>query len=611
MIHWHDCIKANLKTPMNITVSEWADRYRILDAKTSKEPGRWCTDRVPYQRGLMNAFNDFEIEEIVICAAAQSGKTETILNCIGYAIHQMPWPILLVYPTQDIAESISRTRIKPMLENTDVLKELIPESSYDFLRLEMKFKTTILYFAWSNSPAILAAKPICFLFLDEVDKYPLFSAKEADPIALAKKRTTTFRSIRKIIYTSTPTLETGNIWRQLKSCNVIYRYKVPCLYCGHRQFLNFHNIKWPKDRRDPEEVRDLAWYECEKCHAHIKESEKQEMLAKGKWEIVEEKSTKRRKVGFHLSGLYSPFVRWGEIAAEFLEAKDDPALLMDFVNSRLAEPWTEVVEKRKEEEILHLRGKLDPGVVPSEAVALTAGIDTQEDGFYYVIHAWANDLHLTTWLIRYGFAHDWNELELVIFHSAYRMGDKTIPIMRGFIDSGGHRTDEVYEWVRRNGRGIIYAIKGMSTKTSGVPFRESIIDKYPGKNKPIPGGLRLILINTDYYKDAINRKLQIGSGQSGSWNLHKATGIDYAIQMIAEEKRRVRKGLRYYEEWVQVGSQNHYLDASVYAFCAADHLQVRYLQPIVAESPLKQTQQIQQRRYFKKSWLSRRPGWLR
>lgn len=613
MIHWHNCVKANLKTPMNITVSEWADRYRILDAKTSKEPGQWCTDRVPYQRGLMDAFNDLEIEEIVICAAAQSGKTETILNCIGYAIHQMPWPILLVYPTQDIAESISRNRIKPMLENTNVLSELIPENSYDFLRLEMKFKTTVLYFAWSNSPAILAAKPICFLFLDEVDKYPIFSAKEADPIALAKKRTTTFRGIRKIIYTSTPTLEGGNIWRQLESCNAIYRYKVPCPHCGHRQFLNFHNIKWPDGERDPEKVRDLAWYECEKCKIPIKESQKADMLIQGKWEIVEEKSAKRRKVGFHLSALYSPFVTWGEIAAEFLEAKDDPALLMDFVNSRLAEPWKEVIEKRKEEEILCLRGELDPGVVPQQTVALTAGIDTQEDGFYYVVHAWANDLHLTTWMIRYGFAHDWNELGLILFYSAYRLGDRTIPIMRAFIDSGGHRTDEVYEWVRRNGRGIVYAIKGMSTKTSGVPFRESIIDKYPGKNKPIPGGLRLILINTDYYKDAINRKLQIESGQSGSWNLHKATGMDYATQIIAEEKRRIRKGLRYYEEWVQVATQNHYLDASVYAFCAADHLQVRYLQPIITESPPQQTQQIiqQQRRHLKNSWLSRRPGWLR
>lgn len=606
--------KRVLQLPEGITVSEWADRYRVLVPRSSKEPGPWRTERTPYLRTIMDTFCDTEVEEIVFCAAAQLGKTEAEINFIGYVIHQDPGPLLFVFPTQDIAEGFSRNRLQPSIDACSVLRDRKTSNAFDFQLLEMKFQSMTVFLGWSNSPAVLSSRPIRYLILDEIDKYPPFSGKEADPIALAKKRTSTYtKSFKKIIYTSTPTLETGNIWRQLQSCNVIYRYAVPCPYCGEYQFLYFQNIKWPKEEKDPETIRDIAWYECEKCHAHIKESEKQEMLLQGKWEIVEEKSTKRRKVGFHLSGLYSPFVTWGEIAAEFLEAKDDPALLMDFVNSRLAEPWKEVIEKRKEEEILCLRGNLDPGVVPPQAVALTAGVDTQEDGFYYVIHAWANDLDLTTWMIRYGFAHNWEELELILFYSAYRLDDKTIPIMRAFIDSGGHRTDEVYEWVRRNSRGIVYAIKGMSTKTSGVPFRESIIDKYPGKNKPIPGGLRLILINTDYYKDAINRKLQIESGRSGSWNLHKATGIDYATQMIAEEKRRIRKGLRYYEEWVQVGTQNHYLDASVYAFCAADHLQVRYLQPIITESPPQQIQQIiqQQRRPLKNSWLSRRPGWLR
>ena len=597
-----------LLPPEGITVSEWADRYRVLVSRTSKEPGPWRTERTPYLRQIMDSFCDPDVEEIVLCAAAQVGKTEAIFNMLGYAIHQDPGPALVVYPTQDIAEGVSRNRIQPMIDASPALRERKSPSAFEFQLLEMKFDTMTLYLGWSNSPAVLSSRPIRYLFLDEVDKYPPFSGKEADPIALAKKRTTTYQSFRKVVYVSTPTLEEGNIWRQLMSCNVIYRYQVPCPFCGHYQFLEFEQVRWPKNCRDPEEVRELAWYECESCGNAISEAQKATMLIRGKWTIFNEKSQKRRKIGFHLSALYSPFVAWGELAAEFLEAKDDPALLMDFINSRLAEPWKEIVERRKEDDVLSLKGSLDPGVVPKDAVALTAGVDTQHDGFYYVVHAWMNDLR--TWLIRYGFAHNWDELALVIWASLYRLEDSdlAIPIARVFIDSGGDRTGEVYDWVRRNGQGICYPIKGMSFK-SGVPFKESVIDKFPGSNKPIPGGLRLVHIDTNHYKDRINQMLK----DPNKWQLHKMTGIDYAIQMVAEEKRRVRRGTRYVEEWVRLHKQNHYLDATVYAFAAADHLQVQYLRPISADLPPQETKARPNRpsRRAYAGWLERRSGWLR
>lgn len=36
-----------LQPPEDITVSEWADKYRVLDAKTSAMPGPWRTEHTP------------------------------------------------------------------------------------------------------------------------------------------------------------------------------------------------------------------------------------------------------------------------------------------------------------------------------------------------------------------------------------------------------------------------------------------------------------------------------------------------------------------------------------------------------------------------------------
>jgi len=574
-MNWHNAIKDIIKPPDDLSISGWADKYRILDSRSSKEPGRWHTDRVPYLKKIMDAINDFDTEEIVICGGVQTGKTEVIFNVLGWAIYQTPFPIMIVYPTQDIAESVSKNRIQPMIEKS-ILKTMLTSTAADYTKLEMKFKTTTVYFAWSNSPAMLASKPICFLLLDEVDKYPQFSGREADPIALAKKRTSTFKGLRKIVYVSTPTLNKGNIWKQLQSCNVIYKYAVPCPKCKHYQTFVFENIKWPADV-DIETVRDMAYYECEECGFHIQDHQKSDILSKGKWIENKVNAEKHRKVGFHISALYSPFVSFGEIAAEFLESKDDPAKLMDFTNSRLAKPWAETVEKKKEEDIFILKTDYEPGIVPKDTIAITMGIDTQKRGFYYLMQAWAADY--TTLMTRYGYTGTFQELLSIIFESRYKVADSDLylSVIQAFMDSGGDRTDEVYEFCRTYSSNIIFPIKGMSNR-SGTPLKESIIDKYPGTNKFIPGGLRLVSIDTAYYKEAIYRKMQIEKGGRGRWNVHKDVKSDYAAQMTAEEKRRIRAGNRYIEKWVQIRRDNHWLDCSVYAFAAADHAGIRYMQ---------------------------------
>jgi phage terminase large subunit GpA-like protein len=112
--------------PERLIISEWADKYRVLDSATSPEPGPWRTDRTPYARAWMDAFNDTEIEVVVIQTGTQIAKTETLLNVMGFIVDQRPGPCMVVYPTLETAEDISTpttetARITRELEDCDVV----------------------------------------------------------------------------------------------------------------------------------------------------------------------------------------------------------------------------------------------------------------------------------------------------------------------------------------------------------------------------------------------------------------------------------------------------------------------------------------------------------
>lgn len=195
-----------LQPPEDITVSEWADKYRVLDAKTSAMPGPWRTEHTPYLKGIMDEFNNYETEEIVYVKPTQVGGTECLQNMVGYIVQQDPAPTMIVYPTDTLAKSISENRLQPMFKAAPELRKRFDENSQ---LQELQFDGMYLTLAGSNSPSSLASKAIRFLFLDEVDKYPGASKKEADPVSLARERTKTFHN-RKIFITSTPTLKTGH-----------------------------------------------------------------------------------------------------------------------------------------------------------------------------------------------------------------------------------------------------------------------------------------------------------------------------------------------------------------------------------------------------------------
>lgn len=546
-----------LKPPEKMTVSEWADRFRILPKGTSDQPGRWKTIRTPYLKGIMDAFTDTEVEEIVFVKPTQVGGTECILNIIAYIIDQDPSPTLLVYPSENLAEDICRNRIQPMIHAMNTLKSKYNERLSKLLALQ--FKEMYLPLVGANSAAGLASKPIRFLLMDEVDKYPPRSGggKEADPISLARERTKRFSYNKKIFITSTPTLRTGAIWKEWESCTRQLYYYVPCPHCGEFQRLRLRQIK----RGD-----DTIYYECAFCQAHLNNSDKIRMMEQGIWKEEKsdsnQKTSLKQKTGFSLNAIYSPSLTFDDVLKEWFASQNDMEKMQNFVNSWLGEPWEQVGSTAGEEKVLEKQSRYTRGVVPEDAVLLTAGVDVQRNGLYYVVRAWGYGK--TSWNIDHGFIKgvDFNELLKLLDQTYYTEKGISYNIDFALVDSGD-QTEEVYNFCYIN-QPLVLPVKGRSNNT-GRPYHLSKVTKEDSAAR----GMQLVLCEGGFYKDMIYNRL---NKEDGNWYVFDGIDPDYCAQITAEHKVYIRKGG--VEKWVwqpkTSGIANHYLDCEVYAACAAD-----------------------------------------
>lgn len=557
------------KPPERYTVSEWADNFRVLTS-ISAEPGRWRTNRTPYLKEPMDRFTDPLIEKIVLCFGAQLGKTETELNMIGYALDQTSSPTMMVYPTDTIAKFASDKRVQPMIKSVKSINDKFDENSK---LLELDFNNgNYMVLIGANSPSGLSSRSVKYLFFDEIDKYPAFAGKEADPIKLATERTKTFVD-KKIVMVSTPTVESGNIWQAFMSANERRQYYVPCPHCGVSQVLKFKQIKWPEEHNDNVDmIRDTAYYECEHCGERIYDKYKMEMLRRGEWRAVNESQSKVRSVSYHLSSIYSPWVTFGDVAYEFKNSKDAPATLMNFINSWLAEPWKS--SKTKSTQNLEFTQSNYPcGVVPDKAVLLIASVDVQLDHFWWEVRAYAPGVK--SYLIDYGQASTWEDLEEIIINREYpsEYGEAR-QVMKAGIDSG-FRTDEVYQFCSRFPE-VCIPLKGSSNHTTmTAPYTMTSLEK------GVVGGLKLYVLNTDYWKDFIFARMIRPADEDGTIHLYKACPQEYSDHFRSEEKQEIRnvKTGAVTVQWKPLTSHpvNHLLDTCTYNAAVADIAGVKYL----------------------------------
>jgi phage terminase large subunit GpA-like protein len=548
-----------------LTVSSWANAYRILSPESSSESGRWRTSRAPYQKGMMDAVNEGGVKEIVFMTSAQIGKTEILNNIIGYFIHRDPSPILVIQPILDMAESWSKTRFSHMIRDTPVLSKLIGDprtrDSGNTL-LHKQFLGGSITIAGANSPSSLSSRPIRIVLLDEEDRYPASAGNEGDPGSLAQKRTTTFWN-RLLIAASTPTIEGQSriAARYLQSDQ--RKYYVPCPQCNNFQVLQWCNLKFDLAERggDDNMIIPNVYYECEHCGAELTESDKFWMLKNGEWRG--EKAF-IGVAGFHISELYSPWVKWSEMVESFLKAKRLPETLQTWVNTSLGETWKQETEG-VEHDSLMMRKENWGRIAPIGVVVITCGVDVQDDRLEAEIIGWG--IEEESWSLQYHVLHGdparslvWKELDNVVGQKIRHEMGNFLTVACTCVDSGGHHTEAVYEYCKARETSRVFAIKGSSQ--TGKP----LISKFSRSNRK---RVKLFSIGTDTAKHMIYSRLKIHEVGAGYCHFPSEYGEEYFKQLTCE--RVMTKFINGHAKriWVKAkGKRNEALDCRVYGLAA-------------------------------------------
>lgn len=548
---------ATILVPLpQLTLSEWADEYRVLSSEGSAEPGRWHTDRAPYLRGMMDAISDPTIEEVVAMKSAQVGYTEAcIVNPVGFYIHQQPAPILVVQPNVDpMAKSWSTDRLAPMLRDTPVLAAKVNDSqrrNSENTILHKVFPGGHITVVGANAAAGLASRPIRVVLFDEVDRYPSSAGSEGDPIKLGEARTITFHN-RKIVKGSTPTLAgASRIEKAFEESDQRY-YHLPCPHCEFMQRLIWANMKF-KDLPEP-------MYACAGCGALIPEIDKPDMLRAGKWVASKPGMP---IAGFHISALYSPWMSWKKIVAAWDEAQRNPDLLQPFMNLILGEVWTE--GNAVDASALKKRSVKYEAEIPAGVLVLTCGVDVQLNRIELVVRGWGAGEE--SWLIEHlrimgdpTSAAIWETLDQALLRQYAHQDGGTMGIYATGVDTG-YEAKTVYAWVRTRWNRRVFAMKGSSAAYAPLlPVKPARANK---------DKVRVVSVGTDAAKDFLYGCLRQKVEGPRYMHFPASATEEYFLQLTSERRTRHQTNGKWYSKYeVLPNRRNEVIDCEVYSLAA-------------------------------------------
>ena len=557
--------RAAMKRRRAVPISAWAEKHRVLEMSAIR--GRWRNVFTPYLTGIMDVSGLPGVETVIICKSPQTGGSECGHNIVGYCIDRLPGPVMYVFPDELTARENAKDRIIPMIEASPRLRQYMTGYGDDASSLRINLLHMPIYLGWSGSVSRLGNKPIRILILDELDKYKN-PKNEASSESLAEKRTTTWRTRRKVVKISTPTTEDGPIWKALiEEAGARFDFWVRCPHCGFFQHMDFERIAWPgKDEEkspDAETVlaKRLATYACEYCGTVWDDGDRDRAVRGGEWrertsglELMAHATVHRPvKVGFHIPAWLSYFVSLSEVAHAWLKYKESGKLddLKNFRNQYAAEPWVESHAARSEDAILALCDDRPRGKVPGP-------VDGKER--VSVLLATVDNLAA---------------LEEILFGSVYADPDgREYAVKAAMIDAMGGRTAEVYRWAVRH-RGRVFPWQGV--RSMAQPYTPSHQEYFPdakGNKVKIPGGLMLYRCDVTFFKSDLAFKLGIHPDDPGAFHLHANDGgqlEQYAKELCAEVWDDEKQG------WENPANKpNHFWDCEVMQRAFAFILNVRH-----------------------------------
>ncbi len=560
--------------PPELRVSEFSDAH-IMVTSGPLSGSRWQTSFAPYQRGILDAFHESGVEIVVVMGSSQWGKTACAVNVVAYHMAHDPCPIQVVEPTVDpMAKDFARNRLEPVIAATPVLNDVVSKKrakDSSNTTLQKTFRGGSVTIGGANSASSLAARSTRLLVCDEIDRYPAELPGEGNTLAIALKRTTSYRSRRRILLLSSPTLAGAPIhsWYQRGDQR---RYYVPCPSCDTMHPFEWANVRWHD--ADPSTAR----LHCPACDYAIDDAERVAILTRGEWRAESPARTDKRIVSFHMWEAYSPMSSLFEIVSGFLAARKaqktgDASEMHTWQNTTLGEPIEPNQGEGVEPHVLLLRREASTNVeadqLPAGVCCLTMGVDVQDDRLELLVYGWGPGEE--SWLVdRHVLPGDtsqpgpWEGLDGVLDAPYAHPFGPQLFIQSTCIDSGGHRTTTVYDYAHRKAVRRVYAIIGRDGQR---PIVSSPSPKRWGRQeRQVP----LYTVGVDAAKSLFLSRLALVDKGPGFVHLPMTEWCDDELVAQLTSERLVMKWTKGIPEhlWKKIRARNEGLDCSVYALAA-------------------------------------------
>ncbi|ACL55635.1 phage terminase large subunit family protein [Methylobacterium nodulans] len=488
-----------------LTVSEWADRYRIVAAESgSPFPGPWRTDRMPHLREPMDCLHpDHPAATITLKCSAQVGKSEIIVNWFGYIVDRAPGPMMTMLPSLDEAVKFNRVKLQPTIDASPRIRHRVrPENSRDEAASTTSFKRFSGGFnqiVTASSSKGLQMVSIRYMARDEISEYPFDTDGRGDPVEQSRARLKTFSGLglAKELNCSTPGLAGFCRISDLFEAGDRRRRYVPCPHCGDFQVLTPANLQAPS-----EATGWRATFACQSCGQLIDQVDRAEMLARAEWiptwvpagarpvpEVIPAAElaqwlcppctgrVRERQPSYAIWAAYSPLESWTDIWRRGDKAAASPILLKSHVQQDLGEAYEAKSDAPAWEALFAAREAFAPRVVPYPAAVLTAFIDVQGNRLEWGVWAWGP--RLEGWLIDRGVIpypsevdEAWVAVDELLARTYPTQGGAEIPIDVVGIDTGFHGPDL---YLRIRGRSHrLKACKG-ANKSDAIPITATVV----------------------------------------------------------------------------------------------------------------------------------------
>ena len=574
--------------------------------------GRLSFRARPYWRLPLRWFAQEGVETIVVEVASQCGKTTLDIALALYAAEWLAGPGLVLMPSEEHAEDLVRDRLRPIFQASPFGKGL---KSNDLRLGGVSFPGGgNLNVIGVGSPNALKGRPARWVLFDEYDEAIRYGASAGSPLKRAETRTRTYGSLRRIVLTSTPTVEDKGIHPEYDASRR-HEWHVPCPHCGAFQKLDLDRVKWPRNAEgdssaSPAEIKSqkLAWYECASCEGQWSDADRLRAIAAGRVHCLDP-DRPTLSMGLHISVLYSPDVSLSETAAAFLDALEDPEKLKQFRNEWLAEPRREIVRTTSTDQA-HLatlqlpdyqmpapdwwQGEETPRA-PDWVRAVTWGFDVQGSEVWGLARGWGDHgENCILWCGSFRGAGDLDHAAQAYCREWIVAGGEVVRPRAGMMDSG-YRTHEVYRVCSLHRARGLTPSKGRLDGT--LPMSMSAVDRQDANRRAV-GRVDLAVLWTTYWQDLVAATLEAGPGRGRGVCHMPGNPPSYLFRHLTAERKVAVKGrnnqITYV--WKAHSHENHLRDCMVYSHAAAGMvrlLELRAIRPVVAApEPVEPAQEI-------------------